>query len=514
MNDSIKKNKYFYISTPIYYPNAKLHIGHAYTTVMADCFVRYKQMIGYKTFFVTGVDEHGQKIMQEATKHQQDPQTWVNQQTADIKKLWSKLQVAYDCFVRTTSKEHQKHVQHIFRQLQAQGDIYLANYEGFYCVQCEEFIALHLMNETQTCYRCHNDVKKVAEASYFLKVSRYEQVLKQMLADNSFCQPQSVVKELVQNFCTPHIQDLSITRTNVSWGVRVADNPKHIIYVWFDALINYLSCLNYLDQTNQKWRAFWNKESEIVQLLGKEIARFHMLYWPTLLEALQLRQPDHLLAHGWILMDGVKMSKSKQNVIDPVVLIEEHGADAVRFYLTTQLAFAQDNKYHYDLFVEAYNSFLVNNYANLIARVNKMFVNWITDPVTQSNLQQHDEMHEIMQKTVQTYQVAFDRYDSVTAFQAVNDLLHLTNKFLETNKPWHLTTKPKQLFFILSNALIAIVISSYLLQPFIPTTVAKVFGHYQINQKNITWDNLVELTWLETISVTQMSHLFQRIKNK
>ena len=506
-------NKTFYISTPIYYPNAKLHIGHAYTTLMADCFVRYKQLRGYQTFFVTGVDEHGQKIMTEAAKHHLSPQAWVDYQTKQIKALWALLNVKYDRFVRTTNPTHQQHVQTIFHQLQQQQDIYLSNYEGYYCNQCEEFITDHLMNQAQTCFRCHQSLTLIQEASYFLKVSHYQQWIEQQLTTNpTWCQPSKMVHEMRNNFCTPHLQDLSITRTKLPWGIPVKDDPSHVIYVWFDALINYLSCLNYCQRPNPQWEQFWNPDTEIVQLFGKEIARFHVLYWPILLKMLNLRQPSRLLAHGWILLDGVKMSKSKNNVIDPEQLVAQHGTDAVRFYLTSQLNFFEDNKYHYDLFVEAYNRFLANTYGNLIARVNNMYVNWINRPWSELNVKLDRKIMGIITTTYNDYAQAFDAYDSKSAFNAIERLLTNINKFLETTTPWHCQDHPEQLWHILSNAILGIIVSTYLLKPFLPATTTKVLASYHLQPDCCTWDNLLDFKWTNKVQVTKIPPLFLRLK--
>lgn len=364
-----QNKKLFYVTTPIYYPSAQLHIGHAYTTTLADIINRYKKMAGYETFFLTGSDEHGEKIEKKAKAAGVRPYKFTTMIVDNFKLLWNKLGIEYSKFIRTTDKEHEVGVQKIFSKLYNNGDIYLGEYEGLYCVNCEEFLTEAQINKvTKQCLVCGNKPQKVKEETYFFKVSKYSQFSINYYNNHpGFIEPEARKNEMLNNFILPGLIDLSVTRTTFSWGIKTLENDKYIIYVWIDALSNYLTALGYLSNDETLFNKFWNNgDVEILQLLGKEIARFHTIYWPSMLESLELRQPNKLLSHGWILFKDTKMSKSIGNVVDPLYLIDKYGRDTLRFYLGYEIPTENDRKFSYEMFLESYNAHLVNNIGNLV----------------------------------------------------------------------------------------------------------------------------------------------------
>ena len=310
-----KKNT-FYLTTPIYYPSGNLHIGHAYTTVAGDAMARYKRMRGFDVMYLTGTDEHGQKIQEKAEEKGVTPKQYVDEMVAGIKDLWSKLDISYDDFIRTTDERHTVVVAKIFEQLLAQGDIYLGEYEGWYCTPCESYFTELQLTEEGNCPDCGRPVQKVKEESYFFKVSKYADRLLQFYEENpGFIQPESRKNEMINNFIKPGLEDLAVSRTTFDWGIKIPSNPKHVIYVWIDALTNYITALGYGSEDESKYQKYWPAD---VHLVGKEIVRFHTIYWPIMLMALDLPLPKKVFAHGWLLMKDGKMSKSKGNVVDPV----------------------------------------------------------------------------------------------------------------------------------------------------------------------------------------------------
>src|SRR5699024_5247323 len=333
------KQDTFYITTPIYYPSGDLHIGHAYSTVAGDAIARYKRMRGYDVRYLTGTDEHGQKIQQAAEDQNKEPQQYLDEIVDSIQALWKKLKITNDDFIRTTEERHKKVVEKIFAQLLEQGDIYLDDYEGWYCISCESFFTETQLDDGR-CPDCGKEDEKVKEESYFLKMSKYADRLIQYYKNYpDFIQPESSKNEMLNNFLLPGLEDLAVSRTTFDWGIKVPGNPKHVIYVWIDALTNYITALGYGTDDDSLFKRYWPAD---VHIMAKEIVRFHTIYWPIILMALDLPLPKKVFAHGWILMKDGKMSKSKGNVIDPNVLVDRYGLDALRYYLLREVPFGQD----------------------------------------------------------------------------------------------------------------------------------------------------------------------------
>ncbi|MEE0457597.1 MAG: methionine--tRNA ligase, partial [Anaerovibrio sp.] len=352
--------KSFYITTPIYYPSAKLHIGHAYCTTIADSVARFHRLADEEVFFLTGSDEHGQKIQQKAEEQGITPIEYVNPIVAGFQNLWKLLNISNDDFIRTTEKRHEKVVQEVFRRIYAKGDIYKGAYTGLYCTPCESYWTEHQLDENGCCPDCHRPVQEVSEEAYFFKISKYaDRLLKYIEENPDFIQPVSRRNEMI-NFINQGMEDLCISRTSFDWGIPVPIDDKHVIYVWFDALTNYLTPIGYLDDP-EKFQKFWPAN---IHLVGKEIVRFHSIIWPCILMALDLPLPKQVFGHGWLVVDGTKMSKSIGNVVDPIGLIEEFGADAIRYFLLREINLGQDGNFSRDALIQRINSDLANDLGN------------------------------------------------------------------------------------------------------------------------------------------------------
>ena len=429
----MKKN--YYITTPIYYPSATLHIGHAYCTTCCDVIARFRRIKGYDTYFLTGTDEHGEKIEKNANAKGVTPQEFVDEIVLGVKKLWNALEITNDDFIRTTQERHYQVVQKVFSQLLKQGDIYLGTYEGWYCTPCESFWTDTQVGENHICPDCGREVHKAKEDAYFFKVSKYaDRLIKFYDEHPEFIEPESRKNEMLNTFIRPGLEDLCISRTSFSWGVPIKENPKHIIYVWIDALVNYISALGYMSEETELFKKFWNDDTEIVHVIGNDITRFHTIYWPILLMALDLRLPDKIFVHGLLMMKDGKMSKSRGNVVDPFPLIERYGVDSVRYYLVRETIFGQDGTFSPEQFVERINMDLANSYGNLLNRTVSMIFKYFDGkvPTYKGDVTEYDHhLRELAKITVEKYEKAFDDLHITDAFIAVMDLVSRANKYID-----------------------------------------------------------------------------------
>jgi len=490
-----ENKKTFYITTPIYYPSGNLHIGHAYSTVAGDAIARYKRLRGYDVMYLTGTDEHGQKIQRKAEENGVPPQKYVDEIVSGIKDLWKKLKITNDDFIRTTEDRHKKIVEQIFDQLVKQGDIYLDQYEGWYCTSDESFFTETQLDEERRCPDCGKEVEWVQEESYFFKMSKYvDRLVKYYEEHPEFIQPESRKNEMLNNFIKPGLEDLAVSRTSFDWGIKVPGNPKHVIYVWVDALSNYITALGYGTDNDEKFQKYWPAD---VHLMSKEIVRFHTIYWPIILMALDLPLPKKVFAHGWILMKDGKMSKSKGNVVDPVSLIDRYGLDALRYYLLREVPFGSDGVFTPEGFVERSNYDLANDLGNLLNRTISMIDKYFDGEIPAYQASETDvdvSLEQLSKDTITDVEDALENMQFSVALASIWKFISRTNKYIDETEPWKLAkdeAKKERLGNVMAHLAESLRKSAVMLQPFLTETPEEIF-----NQLNITdsalhgWDSL------------------------
>ena len=502
----------FYITTPIYYPSANFHIGHCYTTIIADSIARYQRLKGKDVFFLTGTDEHGQKIENKAKEKGVTPKEYVDEIVENAKDLWKSLGISYDKFIRTTDEYHEKAVQKIFDKLYEQGDIYLDKYKGLYCTPCESF-----WTETQLvdgkCPDCGREVSLVEEESYFFRLSKYQKRIEELYKTNpEFIKPESRKNEMINNFLKPGLEDLCVSRTTFSWGIPVSFNPKHVIYVWIDALTNYITALGYLSDDDSLFKKYWPAD---LHLVGKEIVRFHAIIWPALLMALDLPLPKQVFGHGWLKIDGGKISKSLGNYKDPREYIDKYGVDAVRYYALREVSFGSDGNFSEEALIARTNADLANTLGNLLNRTIAMTNKYFDGVISNSKVNEEIDK-ELINKASNLKLVVDKNMEKLyisDALEEIFNFLRECNKYIDDTTPWVLAKEEKleRLQTVLYNLLESIRISSVLLTPFMPTTTEKIFK--QLNTNLNTYDTLNEFGALENNhKLGQIEVLFKRIE--
>ncbi len=489
----VSEQKTFYITTPIYYPSGKFHIGTAYTTVASDAIARYKRLRGFDVRFLTGMDEHGQKIQEKAAEVEKHPQDYVNEIADAAKKLWSLMDISYDDFIQTTQERHKQSVEKIFKKFLDNGDIYKGEYEGLYCVPCESYYT-----ETQLvdgkCPDCNRAVQTVKEESYFFNMKKYADRLLQYYEENvEFIEPESRKNEMINNFIKPGLEDLSVSRTSFDWGIKVPGDPKHVIYVWVDALSNYITALGYGTDNEELFNKFWPAD---VHVVGKDIVRFHTIYWPIFLMALDLPLPKKVFAHGFIMMKDGKMSKSKGNVVYPEMLVERYGLDATRYFLLRELPFGSDGVFSPESFVERTNFDLANDLGNLLNRTVSMMNKYFDGVIPTENLQKTDFDDALKAHAEQTrikYEESMEKMQFSIVLAELWSLISRTNKYIDETSPWVLAKEEEdrpKLASVMANLAESLRHIAVMLQPFMTSTPKRIVEQLGLGEDLLAWETI------------------------